>query len=97
MATVKRDYYEVLGIAKNAEGDVIKSAYRKMAIKYHPDKNPDKENAREAFEQLNKSYNRLINSKKKDGFHRVLILKLSTFWYFCFLSTNFSSKNDFVL
>ena len=41
----KRDYYEILGVPKNAEADVIKKAYRQVALKYHPDRNPDNKEA----------------------------------------------------
>ena len=69
MAT-KRDYYEVLGIAKNAEGDVIKSAYRKMAIKYHPDKNPDDPSAEDKFKEAAEAYEVLSNADKRARYDR---------------------------
>jgi molecular chaperone DnaJ len=70
MATVKRDYYEVLGVAKNAEGDVIKSAYRKMAIKYHPDKNPDDPSAEDKFKEAAEAYEVLSDGDKRARYDR---------------------------
>ena len=52
----KRDYYEVLGIAKDATADEIKKAYRKLAIKYHPDKNPGNKEAEEKFKEIAEAY-----------------------------------------
>ena len=48
----KRDYYEVLGLQKGASEDEIKSAFRKMAMKYHPDRNPDNKEAEEKFKEV---------------------------------------------
>lgn len=61
----KRDYYEVLGVAKNATPDEIKKAYRKMAIKYHPDKNPGDKQAEEKFKEAAEAYDVLSDSQKR--------------------------------
>ena len=55
MATTKRDYYEVLGVAKGTSDEDIKKAYRKLAVKYHPDKNKDPV-AEEIFKKLSEAY-----------------------------------------
>ena len=52
----KRDYYEVLGVAKNAEAAEIKKAYRKLALQYHPDRNPGDKEAEEKFKEAAEAY-----------------------------------------
>lgn len=61
----KRDYYEVLGIPKTASSDDIKKAYRKLAIKYHPDRNPGDKNAEEKFKEATEAYEVLSDDKKR--------------------------------
>ena len=61
----KRDYYEVLGVPKNANADEIKKAYRKAAIKYHPDKNPGDKEAEDKFKEAAEAYDVLSNDEKR--------------------------------
>lgn len=61
----KRDYYEVLGVSKTANADEIKKAYRKLAIKYHPDKNPGDKEAEEKFKEAAEAYDVLSNADKR--------------------------------
>ena len=61
----KRDYYEVLGVSKNATESEIKAAYRKLAIKYHPDRNPDNAEAEEKFKEAAEAYDVLHDSQKR--------------------------------
>ena len=66
MSSQKRDYYEVLGVSKDATEKDIKKAYRKLAFKYHPDKNPDnKKEAEEKFKEVNEAYSVLSDPDKR--------------------------------
>ena len=64
----KRDYYEVLGVEKNASEDEIKKAYRKIAIKYHPDRNPGDKEAEEKFKEAAEAYNVLHDPKTRQQY-----------------------------
>ena len=66
----KRDYYEILGVDRNANADEIKKAYRKIAIKFHPDKNPDDKEAEEKFKEAAEAYEVLSNDEKKQRYDR---------------------------
>ncbi|WP_026943163.1 molecular chaperone DnaJ [Helicobacter rodentium] len=59
------DYYEILEISRNVSGEEIKKAYRKMALKYHPDRNPDDKNAEEMFKKINEAYQVLSDQEKR--------------------------------
>jgi molecular chaperone DnaJ len=67
---VKRDYYEVLGVNKTAGVDEIKSAYRKLALKYHPDKNPGDKASEEKFKEINEAYEMLSDASKRVQYDR---------------------------
>jgi DnaJ-class molecular chaperone len=69
MAT-KRDYYEVLGVSKTATQDEIKKAYRKLAVQYHPDKNPDDKAAEDKFKELGEAYDVISDEQKRAAYDR---------------------------
>ena len=60
----KRDFYDVLGVSKSASPDELKSAYRKLAVKYHPDKNPGDKNAEDKFKEASEAYGILSDKGK---------------------------------
>ena len=65
---MRKDFYKILGVSKNASQDEIKKAYRKLAIKYHPDKNPDNKESEEKFKEVADAYDNLSDSKKKERY-----------------------------
>ncbi len=70
MASNKRDYYDVLGVGRNAGAEEIKKAFRKLAVKYHPDRNPDNPDAEEKFKEAAEAYDVLSNKDKREMYDR---------------------------
>lgn len=68
--STKKDYYEVLGVGRSADEAEIKKAYRKLALKYHPDKNPDDKEAEEKFKEAAEAYEVLSNAEKRARYDR---------------------------
>jgi molecular chaperone DnaJ len=66
----KQDYYELLGVSKNATPDELKKAYRKLAMKYHPDRNPNDKTAEQKFKDINEAYEVLKDADKKAAYDR---------------------------
>lgn len=66
----KRDYYEILGVSKSASEDELKKAYRKIALKYHPDRNPGDQKAEDSFKEATEAYEVLSNSEKRARYDR---------------------------
>ena len=68
--TRKRDYYEVLGVERDASDEDVKRSYRKLAVKFHPDKNPGDQAAEDRFKALGEAYEILIDPQKRAAYDR---------------------------
>src|ERR1044071_2161586 len=68
--TMKRDYYETLGVEKGADQDAVKKAFRKLAMQYHPDRNPGDKGAEQRFKELNEAYDVLKDDQKRAAYDR---------------------------
>ena len=66
----KRDYYDVLGVSRSANADEIKRAYRKVALKNHPDRNPGNKRAEDAFKEASEAYEVLSDAEKRKNYDR---------------------------
>ena len=66
----KRDYYEILGISRDSDDGQVKSAYRKLALQYHPDRNPDNPDAEEKFKEAAEAYSVLSDAQKRAAYDR---------------------------
>src|ERR1700685_2040118 len=69
-ATMKMDYYEVLGVERTADDGVLKTAYRKLAMQYHPDRNPNNPEAEEKFKACSEAYQVLSDPDKRAAYDR---------------------------
>src|SRR4051812_12199717 len=67
---MKRDYYEILGVVKDADGDTIKKAYRKLAMQYHPDQNPGDKASEDKFKECARAYEVLSDKDKRARYDR---------------------------
>jgi len=72
----KRDFYDVLGVSKSASPEELKSAYRKLAVKYHPDKNPGDKASEDKFKEAGEAYGILSDKRKKQTMITLAILPL---------------------
>ena len=66
----KKDYYELLGVGRNARDEELKKAYRQLALKYHPDRNPGDKQAEEKFKEVSEAYGVLTDSGKRAQYDR---------------------------
>ena len=76
----KRDYYDVLGVGKDASPEQLKSAYRKLAVKYHPDKNPNDKTAEEKFKEASEAYGVLSDKSKKENYDVSNVSEVTDAW-----------------
>src|SRR4051794_6363394 len=70
MSVAKKDYYEVLGVSRGCDDQMLKSAYRKLALQYHPDRNPDNQEAENKFKEAAEAYAILSDTQKRASYDR---------------------------